>query len=237
MSEVDHSIQRIMVRQNHANDYIIRLARDISEPDDFADEFQLLAGAGPQDSIKLQIVSGGGSVNTCHMIRKAMDECEAKIIGWIGPTCASAAGAIALACDEWEVDDMSSLMVHTGSFSPGWGKSQDVVAAATHQDLMVTKFIRTTYTGFLTEEEILQVIAGKEFWFEGEELCERLAAYAAYRDEARAAMLASLRQQLDDVQETVQKLQEAAPEKVEAETVKAIKPAKEKPLAKRKPKV
>ncbi len=220
----EHDVNRIMVRQNHSNDYIIRLAREISEPDDFADEFQLLAGVGPNDQIKLQIVSGGGSVNTCHMIIKAMQESEAKIIGWIGPTCASAAGAIALACDEWEVDEMSSLMVHTGSFSPGWGKSQDVVAAATHQDKMVTKFIRMTYTGFLTEAEILQVIDGKEFWFEGDELCERLAKFADYRDKARAEMMANLQQQLSDVQKTVQQLTEAAPDKVEAAPVKPKKP-------------
>lgn len=206
MSEVDNNVNRIMVRQNHANDYIIRLARDISEPDDFADEFQLFAGAGPQDTIKLQIVSGGGQVNTCHMIRKAMEECEARIIGWIGPTCASAAGAIALGCDEWEVDELSSLMVHTGSFSPGWGKSQDVVAAATHQDKMVTKFIRTTYTGFLTEAEILQVIDGKEFWFEGDELVQRLMAFSEYRDTQRKAKMEAMREQMEELERKIDEL-------------------------------
>lgn len=198
--------QRIMVRQSHANDYIIRLAREISEPDDFSDEFQLFAGAGPQDQIKLQIVSGGGSLNTCHMIRKAMEECEAKIIGWIGPTCASAAGAIALACDEWEVDEMSSLMVHTGAFSPGWGKSQDVVASAVHQDRMVTKFIRNTYTGFLTETEILQVIDGKEFWFEGDELVERLEAFSEYRQAQRVAQMETLRSAVEELEGKIDEL-------------------------------
>lgn len=206
MSEVDNSVNRIMVRQNHSNDYIIRLARDITEPDDFADEFQLLAGVTQQDQIKLQIVSGGGSVNTCHMIIKAMQECEAKIIGWIGPTCASAAGAIALACDEWEVDEMSSLMVHTGSFSPGWGKSQDVVAAATHQDKMVTKFIRMTYTGFLTEEEILQVIDGKEFWFEGDELVQRLMAFSEYRDAQRLLGIEQMKAAVKELEEKIDEI-------------------------------
>jgi len=120
----EDNVIRIMVRAKHANDYIIRLARDITCPDDFADEFQLLAGAGPQDTIKMQIVSYGGQMDTCHMITKAMQECEASITGWIGPTCASAASAIALACDDWEVDEMSSIMIHTASFSSGWGKPQ-----------------------------------------------------------------------------------------------------------------
>lgn len=206
MREVDQDVNRIMVKQNHTNDYIIRLARDITQPDDFADEFQVFAGAGPNDKIKLQIISYGGSVDTCHMIRKAMDECEARITGWIGPTCASSAGAIALACDDWEVDDMSSLMVHTGSYSTLWGKSPDVVAHASHSDKMITRFIRATYTGFLTEEEIVRVLDGKEYWFEGEELIMRLQRYADYRDAARAEILQSLKEQLEQVQETVGRL-------------------------------
>lgn len=212
MSEVDQAVTRIMVKQNHSNDYIIRLARDITQPDDFADEFQLFAGAGPNDTIKLQVVSYGGSVDTCHMIRKAMDECEARITGWIGPTCASSAGAIVLACDDWEVDDMSSLMVHTGSYSTLWGKSPDVVAHASHSDKMITKFIRSTYAGFLTEEEIVRVLDGKEYWFEGEELVMRLQRYAEYRDEQRAAALMELKEQLDQVQEQMQKVLKGQPE-------------------------
>lgn len=204
----DHSdnVNRIMVRQNHSHDYIVRMAREISEPDDFADEFQLFAGAGPKDTVHLQVVSYGGRVDTCHMVRRAIEECEAKVTGWIGPMCASAAGAIILACDEWEVDDMSSFMVHTGSYATGWGKSPDVVAYAAHQDKMTTKFIRTTYTGFLTEEEILKVLDGKEFWFEGEELIERLTRYSEYREQKRMERMEQLQQQVQELAEKIEEL-------------------------------
>ena len=199
-------VERIMVKPIHAHEFTIRMARPISEPDDFSDEFQLFAGAGPRDTIKLQVVSGGGSVDTCHMIRKAIDECEAHVTGWIGPTCASAAGAIILACDDWEVDELSSLMVHTASYSTGWGKAQDVIASATHQDKMVNRFLRSTYTGFLTEEEILQVIDGKEFWFEGEDLANRLTAYAEYREMKRKEGMEGLMQQVAELEKTIEQL-------------------------------
>lgn len=182
-------VNRIMVRSNMSRDYVIRLARGITEPDDFADEFQILAGAGPTDTVKMLLVTPGGSVDTCLMITKAMAECEAHITGWIGPQCASAGSAIALACDDWEVDDMSSLMIHTGSYSSGWGKAKDVLACTMHQDKMIARFVRLTYTGFLTPEEIEQVIDGKELYFEVENgLVERLTAYAEYRDAQRLAM-------------------------------------------------
>lgn len=178
---------RIMVRQRTVYDYDVRLARPITDPDDFSEEFQMLATAGPDDTIRMKILSPGGSVDTCLMITKAMRECEAPILGWIGPTCASAASVIALECDEWEIDDMSTLMIHNGSFGPGFGKTKDILAYTQHTDKMLERFLRLTYTGFLTEEEILQVIDGKELYFDVETgLAERLMAFAAYRDERRA---------------------------------------------------
>lgn len=188
MSNVDRDVNRIMVRHNTSSDYVIRLARAITEPDDFADEFQILAGAGPRDVVKMLLLTPGGSVDTCLMITKAMAECEAKTIGWIGPTCASAGSAIALACDEWEVDDMSSLMIHTGSYSSIYGKAKDVRAYTLHTDKMIEKFIRLTYTGFLTESEIEEVLEGKELYFDVDNgLVERLTAFAEYRDDQRRA--------------------------------------------------
>lgn len=186
MSEQD--LQRIMVRQRTSHNFDVRLARPITEPDDFAEEFQLFANAGPEDRIKLKILSPGGSVDTCIMLTKAMRECEAPIIGWIGPTCASAGSAIALACDEWEVDDMSTLMIHNGSFGPGWGKAKDILAYTQHTDKMLERYVRLTYTGFLSEEEIVQVIDGKELYFDIENgLIERLISYAKYREEQESS--------------------------------------------------
>ncbi|MNQ87704.1 hypothetical protein D3C85_1029370 [compost metagenome] len=111
-----------------------------------------------------------------------MAQCDANIVGWIGPTCASAATAIALQCDGWEVDDTSSFMIHTGSFAPGFGKARDVEAATRHNVQQIENFVRVVYTGFLTEEEILKVLDGKELYFAGEELAARLQAFADYRD-------------------------------------------------------
>ncbi|MNF78506.1 hypothetical protein D3C84_606930 [compost metagenome] len=46
----------------------------------------------------------------------------------------------------------------------------------------IENFVRVVYTGFLTEEEILKVLDGKELYFAGEELAARLQAFADYRD-------------------------------------------------------
>lgn len=185
MSE-DNKPNRIMVNQHVSNEYHLRLARPITDIDDFEEEFQLFAAAGERDVIRLDIVTPGGSLDTGHMLRRAINNTAAHTIAYIGPTCASAGTAIALACEEWEIDEMSSFMIHTASY--GYvGMAPHVKANVDHSDKMINRFVRTTYAGFLTEEEIERVIDGKEVYFEGEELAQRLSSYAVYRDALREA--------------------------------------------------
>lgn len=172
---------RVTLVQDVRNTFYIRLCRPITEIDDFAEELQALMAASEQDTVHLEIVSPGGSIDTCIMIRRALSQCKAKTIAWIGPTCASAATAIALGCDEWEIDDMSSFMVHTGSFAPGWGKARDVEAATLHNVRQIERFLRTVYKGFLTEDEMHRVLEGKEMYIDGDDLATRLQSFAEQR--------------------------------------------------------
>jgi ATP-dependent protease ClpP protease subunit len=182
----DNKPNRIMVNQHVTNEYHLRLARPITEVDDFEEEFQLFAAAGERDVINIDIVTPGGSVDTAHMLCRAIARTAGHTIAYIGPTCASAGTAIALACEEWEIDDMSSFMIHTGSYGT-YGMAPHVKSCVDHHDKMIQRFVRLTYTGFLTEAEIERVIDGREVYFEGEELAQRLTAFAQYRDAMRQA--------------------------------------------------
>lgn len=178
---------RILVKEHVSNEYICRIARYITDADDFDDEFALLFGAGPSDSVKFMITSGGGSLDTCNLLTKAIRETQAHTIGYIGSTCASAATAIALSCEEWEVDSQSSFMIHTASLGV-FGKAPEIEVELAHRLKLIRRFIEDTYTGFLTQDEIEEVLAGRDKYFEGEELVARLTAYAEYRDAVREAM-------------------------------------------------
>lgn len=172
---------RILVREEVARLYTIRLSRSITEADDFEEEFQVLAAAGPQDVVRIIINSDGGNVATALLLCKAISECEAHTVAYIGFMCASSATAIALACDEWEIDDNSSFMLHTATYG-AYGKAPEVAVQVKHMDKMISRFVVNTYSGFLSAEEIQAMLDGKDFWFEGEELAQRLTAYVQYRD-------------------------------------------------------
>lgn len=178
---------RILVKEHIGLEYNCRIARYITDADDFDDEFAMMFGAGPNDSIKFMITSGGGSLDTCNLLTKAIRETQAHTIGYIGSTCASAATAIALACEEWEVDSQSSFMIHTASLGV-FGKAPEIEVELAHRLKLIRRFIEDTYTGFLTTDEIEDVLRGQDKYFEGDELVARLTAYAEYRDALREAM-------------------------------------------------
>lgn len=187
MSEEMMKPNRILMTQRVATEFHVRLARPITEVDDFDDEFQMLASAGDNDLIRFDIVTPGGSMDTAHMLCRAIHRTAAHTVAYIGPTCASAGTAIALACEEWEIDEMSSFMIHTGSY--GYvGMAPHVKANVEHNDKMMDRFVRSTYAGFLSEEEIERVLDGREMYFEGEELANRLVAFSQYRDAMREAI-------------------------------------------------
>lgn len=178
--EIVQIVPRVSVTSRQVVEYNIRLARPITNPDDFYEEFQVLKQATEDDIVTMDIVSPGGSLDTCVLFTRAMRKCAAPIVAYIGPTCASAAGAIALNADGWEIDEMSSLMIHTGSFGSG-GKTREVVNHVLHQQKMTERFIHLTYTGFLTDDEIESVLEGKELYFEGDDLAQRLENLQDYR--------------------------------------------------------
>lgn len=179
---------RILVREETSREYTIRLSRSIGEADEFEDEFQVLAAAGPNDLVRILINSDGGSVATALLLCKAIRECEAHTVAYIGFMCASAATAIALACSEWEIDDNSSFMLHTATYG-AYGKAPEIAMQVKHMDKMISRFVSNTYAGFLTEAEIAEMLGGKDFWIEGEELANRLTAYASYRNALEEALL------------------------------------------------
>lgn len=143
----------------------------------------------------------GGSLETALILCKALRACEARTSAFIGWTCASAGTAIALACDEWEIDEYSSFMVHTASYGIGYQSTPNVAAAVQHSDKMISRFVENTYRGFLNEAELEIVKAGRDVYFEGEELAKRLGDFADYRYALEEAAHADMIAQMDQAAE------------------------------------
>lgn len=190
MSEIIPFMQpkRVLQRTFNNIEYKIRLARPITEIDDFEEEIMALEEANPNDMVFVQISSPGGSLETCDFLCRRMEECQAPIVVEIGLTCASAASALMLQADDWVINDSSTVMIHACSYSPGWGKEVDVLSSVTYTNRINREWVERTYRGFLTESELIEVIDnGKDLYFYAEDLRERLPKYKEYRDTLNAS--------------------------------------------------
>lgn len=172
---------QIITKTFQNTEYNLYLSGEISnDPDDYMEHFAVYHNAGPQDIIKLWVQSPGGSLAVGSQYIKHMRQCEAPIVAVIGMDVASQATAICLEASGWEVDDMSTFLVHGFSYS-AFGHESQVYNQATFNKKLNERWVRNTYTGFLTEEEILDALKGVDLLFDADELFERLQAFDEYR--------------------------------------------------------
>ena len=173
---------RISTNSQTANTHIIKVWEDIGEPMEWADELDLINSASEMDTIILDICSDGGYLHTAMLFNRALRATAAHTVAIIGPSAASAASVFALSCREWVLDETSSLMAHTSSYRIG-GKDTDILEHATFSRKQLRNLYESVYSGFLTVNEIEDVIKGTPFYFDAEELAERLDNLTAYREE------------------------------------------------------
>lgn len=165
-----------------SSEYNLYLHNEIShDADDYLEHFAVYHQAGPEDLIRLWIQSPGGSVSVGHQYIQHMKRCPATIVAVIGMGTASEGTAICLAADDWEVDEMSTFLVHGFSYGT-YGHEAQVYNTATFNKKLNERSLRNTYSGFLNENEILEALKGVDLLFDGDELVERLALFKEYRN-------------------------------------------------------
>ncbi|MVW87736.1 Clp protease ClpP [Pseudomonas sp. PB101] len=174
--------KNILTKQRVSTQYVVPLTGPIGEIYEYDELTNILAHAGEEDQVYIQLSSPGGSLETCDYLCRRMDECEAKITVEIGFTCASAASAIALQADDWVIYDSSTMMVHSCSYSPGYGKESDIRSRAEYTERLNREWIERTYQDFLYEDEIIEAIEhGKDIYLFADDLRERMPLFKEYR--------------------------------------------------------
>ena len=171
---------RISSSHNGGMTHVIRIHEDISEPSNWSDELDLINGASEQDTIVLDVCSPGGYLDTAMLFHRSLNNCAAHTVAIIGPECASAASVISLSCREWILDDTSSLMIHTSSYSLG-GKDTDILEHANFSRGQLKRLYENVYSGFLSPDDLSDVIKGTPFYFDAENIADRLDNLQEYR--------------------------------------------------------
>ena len=145
---------------------------EISIPALYSELVHKLYTATPEDNFVLIINNGGGVVETAIMLVDAMKRSAATVNVLVTGFAASAATIIALAADNLEISDHTAFMIHNYSAGMG-GKGHELKARQAFMDKSLNVAFKSYYEGFLTEAEMDEVIEGKDFWMDAEEVRTR----------------------------------------------------------------
>ena len=154
----------------------------IDEPCVYNEVCYMLENAKPGSEVKLYLNTPGGVVDTAFMLADVIRRSKAKIVAHLAGTVASAGTLIIMACDDIIVAPFTSLMIH--NYSGGAvGKGHELKARQAFVDKQLNEAFKAFYLGFLTEEEMTQVIDGTDFWMGADEIQERWNNYLSYKEQ------------------------------------------------------
>lgn len=203
------------------------MPQEIKDRDDYIDFLRAVTDARPTDEINLHINCYGGDLNTAFNIIDVLQNSQATINISVEGACASAATLIALSGDSWDIMPHSYFMCH-GYTTLRWGKMQEVKASAKFDEIWLDKAIREIYKGFLTDDEINRMFKGEDFYFDADEIVERLNSYKKderEREEVTAKVIDKYQKLInDELTKELKKFDDKHTEK--QEPIKKDKPKK-----------
>lgn len=152
----------------------VYLTSEISEPSTYNELIQKLGAATIGDEFTFILNNGGGDVDSIIMLVDAVKHTAAIVNMQVTGFAASATTILALAGDTLTMADHSAFMIHNYSASSGGSlKGHELKAMQTFIDTSLNTAFKEFYSGFLTDEEMDEVIEGKDMWMGTEDVLTR----------------------------------------------------------------
>lgn len=168
-----------LVQEYTIKKYIINFDSEISDPFAYRKIYDCLRKVKEEDEVHVVLNSGGGDLTTFVQLYNLLQECKGKTIAEIY-TAYSCASFIALACDEIQVKEFASMMIHSMSYT-NEGKLEEVTASNDFMRKWNSELTNKLLKGFMSAQEIHEVNNGKDFWFLNDEINKRLRKWVPIR--------------------------------------------------------
>ena len=152
--------------------YNIYLYGDIISAQQFIGAVEVMAAAGENDTVVIHLSTNGGSLEATDTLIQAIRECEAQVVCKASGGVHSAGSIILLESDIFTLSENASFLIHNGSVGVG-GKFSDYRAEVAHTSRYMERVLRSTYEGFLSIEEIEDMLKGVDLWLDSQQFSER----------------------------------------------------------------
>ena len=167
--------KNIFANKQIVSKHDLYLTGEIGAPDQYTDWFELIRNGGKSDIITIHINSHGGDLFTAVQLMRCIQESQAVITTSVEGACMSAATMVFLQAQSFEVSEHSAFMFHNYS-GISVGKGGEMYAQVSFEKKLFDKMMKKVYSGFLSEEEITDILEGKDLWLDGDEVVTRLKA-------------------------------------------------------------
>ena len=188
---------RLLRNEMSSTLYEYYLVDEIGEPSDYVELCDVLRSASPNDEVLIRFNSGGGLLSTGDMIINAIKDSQAHVHGYIEHSCGSMATMLFLACHSWSLSESAEFFIHSASGGTV-GKEHENYASIMFARKKLHKMVRNRYAGFLTETEIENVLNGQDYYFDSEEIGERLESYTEFQQKKFEAELEAFQKEQED---------------------------------------
>ncbi len=145
-----------------------------------------LRQANKEDMLELRINSGGGSVNEGIQFYNLMREkFKNRTCAYLDNHGYSMGALLFCMAERRVVYPYSDLMFHNYASSVS-GKGGEIKSRLEHRDKLLRQFFKDMIVskGFLSDAEFEEMIIGRDFWMDVEEMCRRgIATHVVYRSE------------------------------------------------------
>lgn len=180
------TLARFDVIEDSPNSFHFYLSDIVDAEAKYIGLLNVLRRADEHTTIHIHINSPGGYVNTGIQIINAIRNCKGLVVGHLEGICYSMATFIFLNCHDFVVNPDCLFMIH--SYSGGtFGEGHKMLSHVNAVHEWILDMSERTYSPFLTDEELDQVMNGKDFWFKSEEVMSRLdRVLEAWKDEEDA---------------------------------------------------
>jgi ATP-dependent protease ClpP protease subunit len=169
----------ISFEPHRSGTYNIYLFGAIECPTQFIGAIEVMRMATENDTIVIHLQTCGGSIDATDTFIQAMRECEAPIVVRASGGVHSAGTLILLEADHFTLSENFSSLIHNGSTGAA-GKFSDYKSETAFTAKWFERGLRTAYEGFLTEDEIDDVIKGVDMWLDADEWMRRAQARNEY---------------------------------------------------------
>ena len=160
------------------------ISSQIGPASDYVDWFQRIRAARESDILRFHINCPGGDLFTTIQFMQVLSETKATVVMCVEGACMSAATLLFLMGDEFTVTDHSVFLFH--NYSGGVvGKGAEIYHGVMHERKWTEKLLRHAYEGFLTTNEISQLVEDKDVWMDAETVIARLKEKETKNDEVK----------------------------------------------------